>query len=155
MKPGDVCHVGSGVLSWNRNERVSDRYGTINLSSSRPDWKNSVVGDNHEALPCDVFMVDESALVFGCRGILFCVVTGARRSGHIGDIFHGVFPSQPEVGEAIVLGEGTLFCEKAHDASTTENIGVRPDGREVLWMDIHALYRCHEQTVDVYFEVLP
>ena len=122
--------LGTGVLTWSPGERISDRYGTVYLLSDLES--NEVVG-----------LTDTTE---GKRGRLIAVVREIRISRHIGDLFHGVFPEIPEVGQKIVLGEGTLFFQD-------ELVGVRPeDGRQAHWLDIRALYRVHEQTVKLLFE---
>jgi hypothetical protein len=46
----------------------------------------------------------------------------------------------------VTLGEGALFFEN-------DEVGIRPDdGRDTQWLDIHALYNVHEQTVTLCFE---
>lgn len=120
--------IGTGVLDWEREERISDRYGLLELFL-RP---GELVTLNRIAQPL--------------HGKLFAVVREVRRSSHIGDLFHGVKPSMPEVGDRIQLGTGTIFFED-------EAVGLMPDdGRSTLWMNIHALYRVHNQTVTLYFE---
>jgi len=84
------------------------------------------------------------------RGVLLAVPTETRQSDHVGDDSRKVYPSTPEVGEEIPLGQGTLFREDCSWGS--DAIGVQPtDGRTQDWMDIKALYRVHEQTVDLFF----
>jgi hypothetical protein len=40
-----------------------------------------------------------------------------------------------------------------YNDSFINSIGVQPqDGREMDWMDPHALYRAHDQTVELSFE---
>lgn len=125
--------IGTGVLTWSPGERVSDRYGTVYLLSDLES--NEVVG-----------LTDTTE---GKRGRLIAVVRETRTSRHIGDLFHGVFPEIPEVGQKVVLGEGTLFFQD-------ELVGVRPDdGRQTQWLNLRALYEVHEQTVTLFFEELP
>ncbi len=76
---------------------------------------------------------------------------------HIGDLFRGVSPSTPKVGETIVLGTGTFFTEPtdwyAEGVKFSLAFGLDPDdGRETDWLDINSLYRLHEQDVELYFE---
>src|SRR5260370_34176704 len=114
--------LGEGVLNWSRYERISDRYGAIHLSiGNYITWKDA---------PADT------------RGTLVAYVLATRQSRHIGDLFRGISPSTPEVGEAITLGTGTLFTQIDDDVPV---IGVKPDdGREHDWMDPTALYRRHD-----------
>jgi len=126
--------LGTGVLGWNREERISDRYGVVKLFE-KP-------GPNGDVIALRL-------LKEGIHGKLIAVVKDVRKASHIGDIFHGVFPTRSEVNERIVLGEGTLFFEDG-------GIGLVPeDGRNTLWLDMQALYRVHNQTVTLFFETSP
>ncbi|MBI2035758.1 MAG: hypothetical protein HYT12_03720 [Candidatus Liptonbacteria bacterium] len=126
--------LGTGVLNWDIDERCSDRYGQVFLLSS-PDSEERVK------------LVQVKG---GVRGRLMAIVKETRQSRHIGDLFHGVFPKTPKVGQKITLGEGTLFFRNYNA------VGVQPDdGRDTLWLDINGLYKAHEQTVTLYFEELP
>ena len=121
--------VGFGRLSWNPSERVSDRYGTVSL------WRL----DANER-------VEIETELSGMTGRLIAVIKGTRKSGHIGDIFRCISPSTPAVGDEIVLGVGTVFYSGS-------DIGLEPqDGRQSDWLDPRALYRCHDQTVELVFE---
>ena len=126
--------LGTGVLNWDGAERRSDRYGQVFLLSS-PYGRNRVK------------LVKVKS---GVRGRLIAIVKETRRSRHIGDFFHGVFPETPEVGQKITLGEGKLFFRSYN------TVGVQPDdGRDTLWLDINGLYKTHQQTVTLCFEELP
>lgn len=137
------CLLGTGVLTWDAQERRSDRYGTVYL-----------LAEGHNSLssaPCPS-LVDEriAASWADRRGDLIAVVKETRESTHIGDLFHGVFPRKPEVGQIIALGTGTLFCAKPYYGGTA--VGLRPDdGRAEQWLNIRSLYDAHEQTVDLFF----
>jgi len=125
--------LGTGVLIWNVAERRSDRYGSVMLLSSP---------DSEQPIP----LVQVKA---GKRGRLVAIVKKTRRSRHIGDLFHGVFPKTPKMGQKITLGEGMLFFEN-------NEVGLQPDdGRDTQWLDMRALYNVHEQTVTLCFEKLP
>ena len=87
--------LGTGVLDWNREERISDRYGLVKLYSS-PRSMN----------PNEVIL---AAAKPNAHGRLIAIVREVRETDHIGDLFHRVFPTEPELGEKVVLGEGTLF----------------------------------------------
>lgn len=129
--------LGEGRLSWDRSERVSDRYGTVAFEMEPP-----------------YSLTDRLYELVGQKGTLVAVVKETRPSYHMGDWFHNVFPSTPNVGEEIRLGTGTLFLDDTSAKWGSVGIGVKPDdGRETLWMDIHALYRVHSQTVELYFEM--
>lgn len=123
--------IGTGVLDWDREEGISDRYGAVMLfDRARP----------HQG-PIRLPRRSE-----GAHGRLIALVRETRETSHIGDLFHKIYPVKPNVGDSFVLGEGTLFF--ANDA-----VGLIPhDGRKTLWLDIHVLYRVHNQTVDLLFE---
>lgn len=117
----------TGILSWPRAERISDRYGFIHLTPNVP-------ADAIEAMA-------------GRRVSITCVVVETRQSGHIGDLFRGIFPSTPDVGERFDLGSGVLEVDRV-DAALC--FGLRPDdGRDSDWFDPHVLYRLHDQTVEI------
>ena len=71
-------------------------------------------------------------------------------------MLRGLAPTIPDLGEKIVLGDGTLFYEDMTDSgSNVSLVGLEPDdGREHDWLDVQSLYKLHEQTVDLYFEPL-
>jgi hypothetical protein len=135
--------LGTGRLTWNGRERRSDRYGTVFLlasgDSTTPDFTITPLVIQPELL--------------GVVGTLIARVIETRESTHIGDLFHGVFPITPNVGDLIILGEGALFIEAQSEGSCKWTaVGVKPlDGRSTLWLDIRALYRTHEQTVVLEF----
>jgi len=133
--------LGKGVLSWESPERRSDRYGTVFLMG---EGANSF---STEESPIELENVPEE----GQYGKLIAVVTEARRSTHIGDLFHGFIPSTPNVGEEIILGDGELFYdEQEHEYYP---VGLKPkDGRNSFWLNSKALYKAHEQSVELYFE---
>lgn len=136
--------LGMGSLSWNGAERRTDRYGAIGLFSSDSQG-NEIVPDAH--------LLSGSIIRHaGKKGRLVCVVLVNRESTHIGDLFRGIGPTKPDVGEEIILGEGHLFYQKLSDQPIT-SLGLQPeDGRAKDWLDPHKLYRAHEQTVELYFE---
>ena len=128
--------LGIGILSWPRFERIGDRYGSVFLMD--------------EALTDYCNPVGLVRLTEGLEGRLVARVIETRQSRHIGDIGRGVDPSTPDKGERIMLGEGKLFY---HQYREWPCVGLEPDdGREHDWLDIHALYRAHEQTVELVFE---
>jgi hypothetical protein len=135
--------LGQGRLTWNAPERRTDRYGSVYLLATG----DSTTSDFSIA-PLTVLNVIKNTI-----GQLVAHVVETRQSTHIGDLFHGVFPTTPEVGEEIVLGEGALFTEVSEEGGLTwTTVGVKPtDGRHLMWLDIHALYRAHEQTVVLEF----
>lgn len=145
MGDAEQVVVGRGRLTWDAGERRSDRYGYVYLINS---------GDSKSAGPADyaALNVQEKHIGLGVR--LLAVVTETRRSTHIGDLYHCIFPTTPDVGETVVLGTGTLTVGRNCEGAPA--IGVKPsDERQVMWLDIYALYRCHEQTVELRYEILP
>ena len=136
--------VGQGVLTWPSVERISDRYGTVGLMAEGSNsWTAGDPGwvDVHRALP------------EGRRGRLQALVLTTRKSNHIGDFFRSLYPSTPEVGDVIVLGDGTVFHGWARDAhGDGALVGLVPDdSRDTDWLDPAQLYRAHEQTVELQF----
>jgi hypothetical protein len=123
--------IGTGVLDWDREERISDRYGSVMLLD-RPQSYHKPLG---------LCRSNERK-----HGQLLAIVRDVRESPHIGDLFHEVYPSKPNVGDLIVLGEGTLFF-------SADRVGLLPDdNRSSLWLDINALYCVHNQTVTLFFD---
>jgi hypothetical protein len=137
--------IGEGVLTWHPHERQTDRYGAVFLMTG---------GDSLHELSGYVPIPDDAPV--GLPGRLVAEVTATRQSTHIGDLFRGLYPQTPEVGERIVLGEGRLFChtvEREHSHPVIEAVGLAPeDDRDTDWLDPQALYRAHEQTVRLVFE---
>ena len=129
--------LGRGVLSWPREERISDRYGSVALFTT--------AGDDAVSLPF------EKASGYGR---LVAEILETRDSTHVGDWFRGFYPTRPEVGETIVLGVGRIFFDTVRDGATRMHVvGLKPsDGREKDWLDPKALYRAHHQTVALRFE---
>lgn len=136
--------LGTGVLTWSADERRSDRYGTVYLIE---EGFNSLSRRSYRSL-----IGFETALELNClTGELITKVKRSRDSTHIGDLFRGIFPSRPEVGEIIPLGSGDAFWERAPEGGF--QVGLKPrDGRQDSWLDIPKLYRAHEQTVELWFE---
>lgn len=136
--------VGKGILCWSREERVTNRYGSIHLND-RP-YEGSAQAS------ADVDVPTLTALD-GKRVRIACKVIESRQSSHVGDKFLHLKPVQPDTGEVIELGVGFLSIQRASwDASVIE-ICLRPnDGREDLWINPRVLYRLHDQTVEVYAE---
>lgn len=134
-----AVELGTGRLSWPRAERVGDRYGVVMLMVDG-DSLSEPTGYIRPANP-----------PIGQRGRLVAEVLETRESTHIGDLFRGLFPETPEVGERIVLGNGTFFTEDTDWGALT--MGLEPhEPRHSDWLDPVALYRAHEQTVRLTFE---
>jgi hypothetical protein len=132
--------IGTGVLTWNKSERVTDRYGTVALV---PDGVTSLTGGG------GYFPI---APVSG-RGRLFVVVLESRTSTHIGDLFRGIFPSRTAAGSRLLLNRdvGSVFLESERGEMS---IGIRPDDpqRWADWLDPRQLYRVHEHLVELWLE---
>ncbi len=130
--------LGVGVLTWARGERVSDRYGSVFLM---PEGQNSMHHDDSANI---------SLSRANGRGRLIAEVIETRKSTHIGDFFRGFSPETPEVGDRLILGEGTLFFDTE---DWGDQVGLTPDDdREADWLDPTVLYKAHEQTVRLLFE---
>lgn len=143
------------MLTWQSSERVGDRYGAIYFAETGcampPGFGDTPA--NQSSWTLDQAAIDASV---GKRGTLRAIAIETRESPHIGDMFHGVVPTTPDVGETMVLGTGTLGLDGAPAEDSSIQFLLRPaDGRSTLWMDIRALYRCHEQTVQLWFDVEP
>lgn len=123
--------LGTGVLDWESEERISDRYGLVELFLRLRE------------------LLKLNPVTEKLHGKLIAIVREIRELHHIGDLFHGVRPTIPEVGERVELGTGAIFFEE-------DAVGLMPDDRRAtLWLDIRALYRLHNQTVTLYFEESP
>ena len=79
-------------IRWNRDERISDRYGSVGL------WNDYRLCLSNDKLKDKV-------------GTLKAIIIETRESHHFGDIFRGLFPSTPEIGDVIELGHGILWFE--------------------------------------------
>lgn len=134
--------IGFGVLSWDGAERRSNRYGSVHLDDM--PYEGQDVGAKAT--------LDASVENFiGQRVRLTVKVLESRKSGHIGDLFLSIRPSQPDVGEEVDLGIGVLQLAPSYSALPA--VELRPlDGRAELWIDPRKLYRVHDQTVELYAE---
>lgn len=130
-------HIGTGIISWDGAERRSDRYGVIALVDATYD----------DTVSCEVLIdLNNLANLKGRRVRLKARVLESRKSGHLGDMTHKIYPTQPDVGEEVDLGVGVLQTRPAEFAAV--QIALEPgDGREKFWIDPHKLYRLHDQTV--------
>lgn len=144
-----MIKIGTGVLSWDGSERRTDRYGAIVLDHGT--YPGERVCEARLDLPALEALLHK-------RVRLVAVVLAARPSGHIGDLSHGIFPSQPDVGERVELGVGELDFETLEWSPPVIAIALEPrDKRDVLtretfWMDPRKLYRLHDQTVELFAE---
>jgi hypothetical protein len=135
--------VGSGIVTWQASERVTNRYGAICLQNS----------NYHETVQFDATWYVDNLKTFDQKHVrITAVVREARDSGHLGDMFLGIRPSTPEVGEEVDCGVGTLVVTKDWDGERSMVLLQPSDGRQELWIDPRKLYRLHDQTVDLYVE---
>lgn len=93
--------LATGYFSWDAVERRSDRYGSIRLNDQNNN--NVLLNPTHDDLE-------------GNKGRLVAEVLIPVRSPHPGDIVRGIKTSTPELGEVVLLGEGTLFIEHRDDS---------------------------------------
>ena len=120
--------LGVGVVNWDRDERVSDRYGLVKLTVD-PSSDDTI-----------------SLKKVRGKGKLIAKILETRQSPHIGDLAHGIKPGGSKEGEELILGTGTAFYEDGC-------IGLKPDdGRLEWWLNPKMLYKAHYQTVELYFE---
>ena len=134
--------IGKGILTWDGKERREGRYGALKLNQET--FKNDVKRS-------DTYLDTEAVKSFKGRVRITCKVLETRESGHIGDVFLGIRPSTPEMGEVIEVGVGLPLLEKSWD--DIPSLLLTPeDGRLVNWIDPRILYRLHDQTVELYAE---
>lgn len=141
--------IANGIFMWSGTERRSKRYGLV--YPARQDADCTVVAPNYRVM-------EESLRLWVDKKVkITCKVVEARDSRHLGDMFvldendEYIKPSQPAVGEEIVVGVGTFFLGESSDGETA--FGLLPEEpREHFWMDPRILYRLHEQTVNFYVE---
>lgn len=130
--------IGTGRLTWDRSERISDRYGAIYLIDH---------GDSLSSGPTPYSELNIPQEWKGRRVRITARVLESRDSTHIGDMFHGVYPRTPAVGESILLGEGYLRAGLNRDNSMTVEL-VPLDGESRRYR-LRGLYDAHEQTVEL------
>ena len=138
--------LGHGVFNWDGSERRSDRYGAFNLCAEPYDAKVVTEITYDKALAKE--LEDK-------RVRILVKVVETRESGHLGDMFLGIRPSTPEVGEEVDLGVGLFHtepCEWDKKVTSTFLVPGEPPTRETFWFDPNKLYRLHDQTVDVFIE---
>jgi len=126
--------LGTGVLNWNRDERVTDRYGTVKLyKGARPDHDKEVP------------LVQTKGY-----GKLCATVLETRDSYHQGDWIRGLSPGGAKMGMTVVLGTGTIFSEGI------SVVGLAPlKKRYSDWLNPRSLYKLHHQTVSLWFVPMP
>jgi hypothetical protein len=137
-----MIRIAHGVFGWDGFERRSNRYGVFHIA----------------AAPCDGPPLAQVDIAYekldefqGKRVRVVCRVVETRQSKHIGDLFLGIRPTTPEVGEEIDLGAFIFSTTVGYDGKP--DFVLKPtDSREELWINPHKLYRLHDQTVDVLIE---
>lgn len=131
-----------GIFTWASEERRSDRYGFITVM-------RECFNENSTSMASITDMAS-LALLTNKRACITVKVIETRESGHIGDIFRGIFPSTPDVGQEFSLGVGKLLVKPADWSPIGIEIGLYPDdGREDDWLDPNILYQLHDQTVEI------
>jgi hypothetical protein len=130
----------TGIFTWDGIERRSDRYGAVNISAT--DFDSTARVERK-------FDIDGLRQLVGKRVSIKARVLAVRDSGHLGDLFRGIFPSRPDVGEVIDLGQGTLALEACSWDEFPAIALKPPDGRQHDWYAPHKLYRLHDQTVEL------
>lgn len=131
----------TGILSWPAEERRSDRYGMISLFEK--DYNSTVT----VKVNLDEILLGTMA---GKQIKITAKVLEARESDHIGDLFRGLFPSTPRVGQVFSLGQGALVVEELEGRPL---FGLKPtDNRDTDWFDPKKLYQLHDQTVELTLE---
>lgn len=128
-----------GVFTWDGHERRTDRYGGIRLLQKAVPFPGDSPGV--DLAPFQPFL--------GKRARVTAVVIEARKSDHVGDLFRQIFPSQPDVGEVVNLGDGVVvgFEHSEWPQMLFRREGVAQTSDD--WMDPNKLYRLHHQTVDL------
>lgn len=152
--------IGRGIFQWDSKERRSDRYGTFALVSHDDDSETT---RNGKKITFSDFTADDPAAFLDDKALsdwlgksvsIALRVVETRQSRHIGDLFRGIAPTTPEVGEIIDLGSGVLFTEPSGWAVGDVLLGMRlDDGRDTDWMNPAKMYRAHDQTVEVHVEL--
>lgn len=138
--------LGSGIVTWDSEERVSNRYGAFTLTEDNYNH------DAHAPVTFDTEGLKLSGLL-GKRVKITCLVTESRPSGHAGDKPLRLEPVQPAVGAIIEVGIGILETAPMQFANPAPAIMLRPEiDRAELWIDPRQLYQLHDQTVQVFIE---
>lgn len=120
--------IGTGILNWNREERQSDRYGSIFLYDIQNEEEFSKIKKAKG------------------QGSLVVEVVNVRPIAHVGDFQRGIKPGGSKKGLTLTLGSGKLFYKN-------ECVGVEPiKARGSDWMDPKKLYQVHNQEVKLYFK---
>lgn len=125
--------IGTGQLTWQRHERISDRYGSVWLMTQGTEAPEPIT-------------VPKNGI-----GTIYARVIEPIPSDHIGDMFHGYRQRElPANGVKVPLGYGSVFTEQNNGITS---IGVRPiDKRRTDWLNPVALYNLHNSVVELTWE---
>ena len=131
--------VGLGHLTWEKDERRLNRYGSVFLMTPTSSGDGDASGDgNNTVAPLNKKIKG--------YGQLIATIVSPRESQHVGDKNRRIFPSLPSEGETYLLGEGMADYNASFDNVTC--FGVMPkDGRANDWLNPVALYACHSSIV--------
>lgn len=134
----------SGIFMWDAGERRQQRYGYFYADAKTFDENVKVER---------TFSMDDATALVGKKVKITVKVLESRKSGHCGNQYIDIYPSQPEVGEEVTLGVGILDVRPNELTKGLRDIGLLPDDdRDFYWVDPHNLYRLHDQTVEIYAE---
>jgi len=140
--------IGIGHLTWEMVERQSGRYGTIYLS---PPTESGDGESSSQGAGSNIFVKMPSDI--SGYGRITAKVLSPRESNHVGDRIRGFYPSLPNEGEQIVLGEGMAYYDKG--INDVACFGVQPlNGRKQFWMSPENLFKCHSSVVELTWEPL-
>ena len=139
--------IARGIFSWHPAERITKRYGAFMINK---ESYNREIASNYKFQD-----MDKVAPLVGKRVRILASVFQSRYSGHIGDLFLGIYPTQPSVGDTVELGVGVLDYIKDKGCPEWSEFVLHPeDKREELWIDPNKLYTLHDQTVELWIGLL-
>ena len=139
LKGPDEVQI-AGTVGWGRDDRISGRYGGIQLSAGHA---NVNLGETSP-----VIGLSSLTHFYGKRVTVSALVTVARKSYHDGDLYRGYKPRVTPVGTTVELGTGIVMAlEDLYGSETLifcreERLGF-PD----CWMDPELLYALHDHDV--------
>lgn len=138
-------HLATGIFGWHADERRSNRYGAFHATKT-----------GYADVPAGVPTVTHRETIRSLEGRRVRVVAKVietRASGHIGDLFLGLFPKPAPIGAEIELGIGTLRTAPNDYNQTTLELLIEPDSpRDEFWIDPRLFYALHDQTVEIWAE---
>lgn len=121
--------LGTGKFTWDSAERRTNRYGSFTL--------------------VDGVEIFDSTIFLNKMVKISCEVLETRKSSHMGDIFLGIYPSTPKVGDVIELGTGIFDIQNSTWNEECPDFFLKNEERRELWIDPVQLYKVHDQTVRV------